>query len=78
MIMVAIGVFFVGSFFVISGVVVMIEMLLKKTDKIYYKSTFFSTIAKLISRTKNNAMSLSVINILFTCVIIGASTTISL
>ncbi|MCR4677705.1 MAG: ABC transporter permease [Lachnospiraceae bacterium] len=78
MIMVAIGVFFVGSYFVISGAVVMIEMFLKKRDKVYYKSTFFSTIAKLISRTKNNAMSLSVINILFTCVIIGASTTISL
>ena len=77
-IMLAIGVFFVGSFFVISGAVVMIEMFLKKKDKVYYKSAFFSTIAKLISRTKNNAMSLSVINILFTCVIIGASTTISL
>ncbi|MCR5251745.1 MAG: ABC transporter permease [Lachnospiraceae bacterium] len=78
MILLAVGVFFVGSFFVISGAVVMLEMFLKKRDSIYYKSTFFSTIAKLISGTKNNAMSLSVINILFTCVIIGASTTISL
>ncbi len=77
-IMLAIGVFFVGSFFVISGAIVMLEMFLKKKDKVYYKSAFFSTLAKLISRTKNNAMSLSVINILFTCVIIGASTTISL
>jgi len=78
MILAAIGIFFVGSFLVISCIVVMIEMFLKTRDRVYYKSTFFTTIAKLISRTKNNAMSLSVINILFTCVIIGASTTISL
>ena len=78
MILVAIGVFFVGSYLVISCAVVMIEMFLKTRDRVYYRSTFFTTIAKLISRTKNNAMSLSVINILFTCVIIGASTTISL
>ncbi len=78
MILAAIGIFFVGSFLVISCVVVMIEMFLKTRDRVYYNSTFFTTIAKLISRTKNNAMSLSVINILFTCVIIGASTTISL
>ena len=36
--MVAIGVFFVGSFFVISGVVVMIEMLLKKTSPALYEA----------------------------------------
>ena len=78
MILAAIGVFFVGSYLVISCAVVMIEMFLKTRDRVYYRSTFFTTIAKLISRTKNNAMSLSVINILFTCVIIGASTTISL
>ena len=78
MILVAIGLFFVGRFLVISCAVVMIEMFLKTRDRVYYRSTFFTTIAKLISRTKNNAMSLSVINILFTCVIIGASTTISL
>ena len=78
MILVAIGIFFVGSFLVISCAVVMIEMFLKTRDRGYYKNAFFTTIAKLISRTKNNAMSLSVINILFTCVIIGASITISL
>ncbi|WP_026504879.1 FtsX-like permease family protein [Butyrivibrio sp. NC3005] len=69
---------FIGSYLVISCFVVMIEFYLKKKDGIYYKNTFFTTIAKLISRTKNNALSLAVINILFTCIVIGASTTIAL
>lgn len=77
-IFIALLVLFVGSYLVISCFVMMIEFYLKKRDSIYYKNTFFTTIAKLISRTKRNAMSLAVINILFTCVVIGASTTIAL
>ncbi len=74
----AIGVLFVGSFFAISSFVVMIELALKKNESLYYKNTFFTTLGKLVSRTRNNALSLSVINILFTCVIVGASSTIAL
>ncbi|MBO4809613.1 MAG: hypothetical protein J5537_11285 [Lachnospiraceae bacterium] len=74
----AIGILFVGSFFAISSFVVMIELALKKNEGLYYKNTFFSTLAKLASRTRNNALSLSVICILFTCVIVGASSTIAL
>ncbi len=74
----AIAVLFVGSFLAISGFVVMIELALKKRDGLYYRNTFFTTLAKLVTRTKNNALSLSVINILFTCIIIGASSTIAL
>lgn len=77
-IFIALIVLFIGSYLVISCVVMMIEFYLQKRDSIYYKNTFFTTIAKLISRTKRNAMSLAVINILFTCVVIGASTTIAL
>lgn len=77
-IFIVIAILFVGSYFVISSFVVMVEFFLKKKDNIYYRNTFFTTIAKLISRTRNNALSLTVINILFTCVIIGASTTIAL
>ncbi|MCR5721844.1 MAG: FtsX-like permease family protein [Lachnospiraceae bacterium] len=74
----AIAVLFVGSFLAISSFVVMIELALKKNQSLYYKNTFFTTLAKLVTRTKNNALSLSVINILFTCVIVGASSTIAL
>ncbi len=77
-IFVALIILFIGSYLTIACFVVMIEFFLKKKDGIYYKNTFFTTIAKLISRTKNNALSLAVINILFTCVVIGASTTIAL
>ncbi len=77
-IFVALVILFIGSYLTIACFVVMIEFFLKKKDGIYYKNTFFTTIAKLISRTKNNALSLAVINILFTCVVIGASTTIAL
>ena len=77
-IFIALVILFIGSCLVISCFVVIIEFFLKKKDGVYYKNTFFTTIAKLISRTKNNALSLAVINILFTCVVIGASTTIAL
>ncbi|MCR5824138.1 MAG: FtsX-like permease family protein [Lachnospiraceae bacterium] len=74
----AIALLFAGSFLAISSFVVMIELALKKQDKLYYKNTFFTTLAKLVSRTKNNALSLAVINILFTCVIVGSASTIAL
>lgn len=77
-IFVALLILFMGSYLVISCFVLMIEFYLKKKDGVYYKNTFFTTIAKLIARTRNNALSLAVINILFTCVVLGASSTIAL
>ncbi|MCR4568462.1 MAG: hypothetical protein K5769_10440 [Pseudobutyrivibrio sp.] len=77
-IFVALIILFIGSYLTIACFIVMIEFFLKKKDGIYYKNRFFTTIAKLISKTKNNALSLAVINILFTCVVLGASTTIAL
>lgn len=74
----AVALLFLGSFLAISSFVVMIELALKKQDKLYYRNTFFTTLAKLVTRTKNNALSLAVINILFTCVIVGSSSTIAL
>ncbi|MCR4757058.1 MAG: hypothetical protein K5792_04585 [Butyrivibrio sp.] len=77
-ILVAIGILFIGSYLVISSFVVMVEFALKSKKSIYYKNPFFITIAKLIAKTKNNAMSLAVINILFTCVVLGTSSTAAL
>lgn len=77
-IFIALVIIFCGSYLVISCLVIAIEFALKKRDNIYYKNRFFTTIAKLIARTGNNALSLVVINILFSCVAIGGATTVSL
>lgn len=77
-IFIVLAVLFVGSYQVMSSCAVMLVLFLKKIDSVYYKKAFFTTIAKLISRIKHNAMGLAAINILLTCVILGVSLTAAL
>lgn len=81
----AINVFFVAVLFVIAGTyltftaaTIALLKILRKNKKYYYKTKHFTAVSGLIYRMKQNAVGLSSICILATCVLVLVSTTFSL
>ncbi len=77
--------FFIAVILVIAGTYLLfmtsitaILKLLKKSRRFYYKANHFTTVSGMLYRMKQNAVGLASICILFTCLLVTVSTTLSL